>query len=70
MMDSNHRKMTGSKPVALPLGEFPKFVFGGESWIRTKCPEGTDLQSAAVANAAHSPKILTLSAMLLLTVAR
>ncbi len=42
-MDSNHR-MTGSKPVALPLGYNP--MNGGE-WIRTTEPEGADLQSAA-----------------------
>ena len=33
-------------------------LFGGESWNRTKCPEGMDLQSTAVTNAAHSPIFL------------
>ncbi len=38
--------MTGSKPVALPLGYSPKIKNGGE-WIRTTEPEGVDLQSTA-----------------------
>ena len=30
-------------------------VYGGDPGIRTPCSESTDLQSAAVANAARSP---------------
>ena len=54
-LDSN-QGMTGSKPVALPLGYTPKrkkLVVGGQ--IRTAEPEGADLQSAAFSHFATPP---------------
>ena len=46
--------MPQSKCGALPLGYEAKY--GGERWIRTIEPEGTDLQSAAFSHFATSPK--------------
>ena len=46
--------MTESKSVALPLGYTP-FLDGGEEWIRTTEPKGTELQSAAFSHFATSP---------------
>ena len=45
--------MTESKSVALPLGYAP--INGGEEWIRTTEPEGTELQSVAFSLFATSP---------------
>ena len=45
--------MTESKSVALPLGY--EASYGGERWIRTTEPKGTDLQSAAFGHFAISP---------------
>ena len=46
--------MTESKSVALPLGYTP-FLDGGEEWIRTTEPKGTELQSVAFSHFATSP---------------
>ena len=46
--------MTESKSVALPLGYTP-FLDGGEEWIRTTEPKGTELQSAAFSHFATPP---------------
>ena len=48
--------MTESKSVALPLGYTP-FLDGGEEWIRTTEPKGTELQSAAFSHFATSPTL-------------
>ena len=48
--------MTESKSVALPLGYTP-FLDGGEEWIRTTEPKGTELQSAAFSHFATSPSL-------------
>ena len=48
--------MSESKSDALPLGYEAIQTSGGESWIRTTEPEGTDLQSAAFSHFATSPK--------------
>ena len=49
--------MSESKSDALPLGdEAIRQINGGEGWIRTIVPEGTDLQSAAFNHFATSPK--------------
>ena len=45
--------MSESKSDALPLGY--EANTGGERWIRTTEPEGTDLQSAAFSLFAISP---------------
>ena len=45
--------MRESKSRALPLGY--EAITGGERWIRTIEPEGTDLQSAAFGHFAISP---------------
>ena len=45
--------MQESKSCALPLGY--EAIDGGERWIRTTEPEGTDLQSAAFSHFAISP---------------
>ena len=47
--------MSESKSDALPLG-YEAIISGGERWIRTIEPEGTDLQSAAFSHFATSPK--------------
>ena len=47
--------MRESKSRALPLG-YEAIQNGGERWIRTIEPEGTDLQSAAFNHFATSPK--------------
>ena len=47
--------MRESKSRALPLG-YEAIKSGGERWIRTIEPEGTDLQSAAFSHFATSPK--------------
>ena len=47
--------MTGSKPVALPLGHSP--IKSGGEWIRTTEPEGADLQSAAFSLFATPPYV-------------
>ena len=47
--------MTGSKPVALPLGYTPINKTGGGGQIRTAEPEGADLQSAAFSHFATPP---------------
>ena len=46
--------MSESKSDALPLGD-EAILSGGERWIRTTEPEGTDLQSAAFNHFAISP---------------
>ncbi len=46
--------MSESKSDALPLG-YEANTSGGERWIRTIEPEGTDLQSAAFSLFAISP---------------
>ena len=46
--------MQESKSCALPLGY--EAIDGGERWIRTTEPEGTDLQSVAFSHFAISPK--------------
>ena len=46
--------MTELQSVALPLGYTP-FLDGGEEWIRTTEPKGTELQSAAFSHFATSP---------------
>ena len=46
--------MQESKSCALPLG-YEAISSGGETWIRTMEPEGTDLQSAAFSHFAISP---------------
>ena len=46
--------MSESKSDALPLGY--EANTGGERWIRTIEPEGTDLQSAAFSHFATLPK--------------
>ena len=46
--------MQESKSCALPLG-YEANSSGGETWIRTMEPEGTDLQSAAFSHFAISP---------------
>ena len=46
--------MSESKSDALPLGY--EANTGGERWIRTTEPEGTDLQSVAFSLFATSPK--------------
>ena len=48
--------MSESKSDALPLGYKAIQQSGGERWIRTIEPEGTDLQSAAFSHFATSPK--------------
>ena len=52
--------MSESKSDALPLGYeailIIKLKYGGERWIRTIEPEGTDLQSAAFDHFAIPPK--------------
>ena len=48
--------MRESKSRALPLGYEAIYKSGGERWIRTIEPEGTDLQSAAFSHFATSPK--------------
>ena len=45
--------MRESKSRALPLGY--EAISGGERWIRTIEPEGTDLQSAAFSHFATFP---------------
>ena len=45
--------MRESKSRALPLGY--EAIDGGEKWIRTTEPEGTDLQSVAFSLFAISP---------------
>ena len=45
--------MRESKSRALPLGY--EAITGGERWIRTIEPEGTDLQSAAFSHFATLP---------------
>ena len=45
--------MRESKSRALPLGY--EAITGGERWIRTIEPEGTDLQSAAFGHFATLP---------------
>ena len=47
--------MQESKSCALPLGYEAIITSGGERWIRTIEPEGTDLQSAAFSLFAISP---------------
>ena len=47
--------MSESKSDALPLG-YEANLSGGERWIRTIEPNGTDLQSAAFSHFATSPK--------------
>ena len=47
--------MQESKSCALPLGYEAIKTSGGESWLRTTEPEGTDLQSAAFSHFANSP---------------
>ena len=47
--------MSESKSDALPLG-YEAIISGGERWIRTIEPEGTDLQSVAFSHFATSPK--------------
>ena len=47
--------MQESKSCALPLGYEAIISSGGERWIRTIEPEGTDLQSAAFRLFAISP---------------
>ena len=47
--------MQESKSCALPLGYEAIKTSGGETWIRTMEPEGTDLQSAAFSHFAISP---------------
>ena len=47
--------MSESKSDALPLGY--EAISGGERWIRTIEPEGTDLQSVAFSHFATSPTI-------------
>ena len=47
--------MQESKSCALPLGYEAIITSGGERWIRTIEPEGTDLQSAAFNHFAISP---------------
>ena len=46
--------MSESKSDALPLG-YEATKTGGERWIRTIEPEGTDLQSAAFGHFATAP---------------
>ena len=48
--------MSESKSDALPLGY--EAISGGERWIRTIEPEGTDLQSAAFSLFAISPLVV------------
>ena len=48
--------MSESKSDALPLGYKAIQQSGGERWIRTIEPEGTDLQSVAFSHFATSPK--------------
>ena len=48
--------MQESKSCALPLGY--EATNGGERWIRTTEPEGTDLQSVAFSLFAISPKMV------------
>ena len=48
--------MSESKSDALPLGY--EAITGGERWIRTIEPEGTDLQSAAFDHFAIPPKVV------------
>ena len=48
--------MQESKSCALPLGYEATLSSGGERWIRTTEPEGTDLQSAAFDHFAIPPK--------------
>ena len=48
-------EMQESKSCALPLGYEAIISSGGERWIRTIEPEGTDLQSAAFSLFAISP---------------
>ena len=48
--------MRESKSRALPLGY--EAITGGERWIRTIEPEGTDLQSAAFDHFAISPTMV------------
>ena len=50
--------MQESKSCALPLGYEAIKTSGGETWIRTMEPEGTDLQSAAFSLFAISPKLV------------
>ena len=50
--------MQESKSCALPLGYEAINTSGGETWIRTMEPEGTDLQSAAFSHFAISPKLV------------
>ena len=47
--------MQESKSCALPLGYEAIISSGGERWIRTIEPEGTDLQSVAFSHFAISP---------------
>ena len=48
--------MRESKSRALPLGY--EAIRGGERWIRTIEPEGTDLQSAAFDHFAILPQLM------------
>ena len=48
--------MKESKSFALPLGY--EAIDGGERWIRTTEPEGTDLQSVAFSHFAISPQMV------------
>ena len=50
--------MQESKSCALPLGYEAIKTSGGETWIRTMEPEGTDLQSAAFNHFAISPNMV------------
>ena len=47
--------ITELQSIALPLGYEAKNQYGGEKWIRTTEPEGTDLQSVAFSLFAISP---------------
>ena len=53
--------MQESKSCALPLGYEAIKTSGGESWIRTTEPEGTDLQSAAFGLFAIRPNVVDTS---------
>ena len=50
--------MKESKSFALPLGYEAIQTHGGERWIRTTEPEGTDLQSVAFSLFAISPNLV------------
>ena len=57
-----NRRPSGYEPDELPLLH-PAMFCGGQGWIRTTVPFGTDLQSAAFNHSATYPHLLLLNLM-------